>query len=351
MTTNNQNLDVNMNKLALSLSNKFLGLVLLPTEKCNFRCTYCYEDYKINKMSDATVKAVKDFLQKRISDSELQYLHIGWFGGEPLIEHGIIFDILSYAKEQCDENDVTLISDMTTNGYLLTRTIFDKLVSLNLKHFQVSLDGPKELHDLSRIRADNQGTFDVIWKNLLDMRENKEDFVVILRVHITHENEDHIEKLINQIGDNFSGDTRFKVFLRGISNLGGSKADAIKVVDRDKQHGIISEMLDLLKKRNLTPYILEDKDKGSYICYASCPNQMVIRADGSIAKCTVAFDKEINRIGEVNPDGTLDIDQEKFNFWVRGLKTIDKKSLKCPYFSSKKCSEIKCQTGQKKDRA
>ncbi|HCU00397.1 TPA: hypothetical protein DIC20_01685 [Candidatus Dependentiae bacterium] len=346
----NQNYDVNMNKLALSLSNKFLGLVLLPTEKCNFRCTYCYEDYKIGRMVDSTTEAIKNFLQKRTSDPELEYLHIGWFGGEPLIEHDIVFDILSYAKQKCDENNVTLISDMTTNGYLLTKPIFDKLISLNLKHFQVSLDGPKELHDLSRIRADKKGTFDVIWKNLLDMRENKEKFVVILRVHITPENKDHIKKLINQIGDNFPDDPRFKVFIRGISNLGGSKSDSIKIVDKNKQQEIILEMLELLSERHLTPYVLEDKEQGSYICYASSPNQFIIRADGSIAKCTVAFDKEINRVGQVNADGTLDVDQEKFNFWVRGLKTIDKKSLRCPFFSSKLCSDIKCQTAGEEDK-
>lgn len=28
-----------------SLRNDVLHLILLPTEQCNFRCTYCYEDF------------------------------------------------------------------------------------------------------------------------------------------------------------------------------------------------------------------------------------------------------------------------------------------------------------------
>jgi len=33
--------------LERSLSPRHQELILLPTEKCNFRCTYCYEDFVI----------------------------------------------------------------------------------------------------------------------------------------------------------------------------------------------------------------------------------------------------------------------------------------------------------------
>lgn len=32
-------------KMLRALDNRILKLTVLPTEKCNFRCTYCYEDF------------------------------------------------------------------------------------------------------------------------------------------------------------------------------------------------------------------------------------------------------------------------------------------------------------------
>ena len=50
------------------LTNKILHLILLPTEKCNFRCKYCYEDFSIGRMNVDTISGVKALLEKRCSD-------------------------------------------------------------------------------------------------------------------------------------------------------------------------------------------------------------------------------------------------------------------------------------------
>lgn len=67
-----------------------------------------------------------------------------------------------------------------------------------------------------------------------------------------------------------------------------------------------------------------------YICYAAKPNSLLIRADGRIGKCTVALTDERNTIGQVNPDGTLTIDNDRLRPWVRGLATLDARALECP---------------------
>ena len=40
-------------QLAAAISPRVQELILLPTEKCNFRCTYCYEDFKISGVPNA----------------------------------------------------------------------------------------------------------------------------------------------------------------------------------------------------------------------------------------------------------------------------------------------------------
>jgi sulfatase maturation enzyme AslB (radical SAM superfamily) len=61
----------------------FLNLIILPTEACNFRCTYCYETFEHKKMKKEVVNGIKALIGRR--GPELNKLEIAWFGGEPLL--------------------------------------------------------------------------------------------------------------------------------------------------------------------------------------------------------------------------------------------------------------------------
>jgi uncharacterized protein len=67
-----------------------------------------------------------------------------------------------------------------------------------------------------------------------------------------------------------------------------------------------------------------------YICYAAKPNSLLIRSNGRIGKCTVAFDDQRNDIGQINPDGTITVDNEKLQPWIRGLGTLELLDVGCP---------------------
>jgi uncharacterized protein len=62
---------------AVGLSSGTLGLNILPTEKCNFRCVYCYENFPNIRMLPSVAQSVKKLLHKRSGD--LTNLSIGWF--------------------------------------------------------------------------------------------------------------------------------------------------------------------------------------------------------------------------------------------------------------------------------
>ena len=63
-------------------SDKKMSLVIMPTEKCNFKCKYCYETFRKGKMSPAVQDAIINYVKKNIRNhTELAVI---WFGGEPL---------------------------------------------------------------------------------------------------------------------------------------------------------------------------------------------------------------------------------------------------------------------------
>jgi uncharacterized protein len=63
-------------------------LIFLVTEQCNFRCTYCYENFEKGKMSDDVIEGVIKYVEKR--GPQLKNLNVHWFGGEPLLALDVI---------------------------------------------------------------------------------------------------------------------------------------------------------------------------------------------------------------------------------------------------------------------
>src|SRR4051812_32168631 len=95
-----------------------LNLILLPTEACNFRCTYCYEDFELGQMTSRVVNGIIALIDSRASS--LDNLEISWFGGEPLLALSVIRRIMNHARNVAGFHPgLTISSNITTNGYLL----------------------------------------------------------------------------------------------------------------------------------------------------------------------------------------------------------------------------------------
>lgn len=334
-----------------SFTNKKLQLILLPTEKCNFRCTYCYEDFELGKMSDKTISGIKNLIKSRVD--ELKILSLSWFGGEPLLAQGIILDISRYAYNLCKSRDVLFEGGFTTNGYLLNLELFRKLIELNQNSFQISLDGWMEMHDETRVRADGEGTFDIIWNNLKSFKELDGRYEVTLRVHLNDRNFESLRHLCKEIRKEFGNDERFKVHFHDVRDLGGEGGKTVKNVNPEDYNLQVKELHKILhsdktkiattlapaggSESNMIELETEStasdakKDAIQYICYASKPNSLLIRSNGRVGKCTVALDDDRNDIGKINEDGTLEIFQERFANWVRGFNSMDQKTLGCPW--------------------
>jgi uncharacterized protein len=306
---------------AISFNSRRLELILLPTEKCNFRCRYCYEDFKIGKMSPRVVNAVKSLLENRIST--LNRLDMSWFGGEPLVATEIVRDIQSRAFELCDQYSVPLNGSMATNGYLLHEDLFRSLHAIGMRHYQITLDGKPEQHNKTRRLASGSGTFERIWSNLLAAAETDLTFHILLRIHITALNLDAVEEFVEDCATTFGSDPRFSFFFKCIENLGGS--GEVRSVMPDKETG--AAVYNRLREKYSAK---SQQDDRLSVCYAAQPNSFVVRADGRLAKCTVAFDAESNHVGDLGANGEMSLDIEKLNLWFQGFATLDVAALTCP---------------------
>ena len=301
-------------------------MVILPTEGCNFRCVYCYEDFAISRMPADVVGGIKRFLSSRFS--ELTRLDISWFGGEPLLAPDIVLDVLGHIATLRKAYPKTKFSsDITTNAYRLDPSLLDKLVHLGVRSLQITLDGTKRLHDSKRIRADGSGTFGVIWTNLLSMKASKTPFEAILRLHVDQTNREDMIRLLDQCAEEFSEDSRFSFFIRPLSRLGGPHDASLKILGKQEAIDVIAGLKDHAKTLGLQVWLKGEQES---MCYAARANSLVIRADGQINKCTVAMRDPRNVVGRLRNDGTVSLDKNAMLPWLRGLWSGRPEELKCP---------------------
>jgi uncharacterized protein len=300
-----------------------LHLIVMPTEKCNFRCVYCYEDFSIGRMERPVIEGIKALVRRRAPT--LSSIEINWFGGEPTAAGDIVLEVMRDAQQTTRAHGVALRGGMTTNGFLLTADRYQEFHRGGIKDYQITLDGPQAFHDTTRLQANRKGSFSEIWSNLLAIKDVAADGEILLRIHLTKKNVDAIPDFVAQIERTFGGDSRFRFSLQPIEELGGAN---------DISDLVIPPSVRSWGHRAGTPPPstsgIERDHPDDYVCYAAKANSFVIRADGRIGKCTVALKSDHNCIGRIREDGSLDIDSKKLAPWLTGWKTQQRGALSCP---------------------
>ncbi len=309
------------------LTNSRLHLTVMPTESCNFRCIYCYESVRRGRMRPEVLQGLKRLLRRRAAG--LQLLELSWFGGEPLLAPDIVLDVMEHLRGlRASHPSLVVDSDITTNAWFLTPALAARLLGLGVSTYQVSLDGPPAWHDRKRVLPGGRGTFDRIWGNLCRMRERDDPFRVVLRVHLDRENVHAMPVLLDMIAAEFADDARFELFARPISRLGGPRDGSLPTFESaEEERAAVERVRALAVARGIR---LRARAPGPSICYAARGNSFLVRADGSLNKCTIALEHPGNQVGWLRPDGTVEIDAARVEPWVRGLFSGDEDELRCP---------------------
>jgi len=148
-------------------------VTLVITEKCNMRCTYCYE---VNKNSqnvmprEVAYRAIDFFLGQPCRRSALV---LEFIGGEPTLEMDLINDITRYFNKAVSHlknhpwrtAHVFLIG---TNGTTYRSKEVQNYLWENRYHANVliTIDGTKRKHDMHRVFKNGEGSYDIVAENV-----------------------------------------------------------------------------------------------------------------------------------------------------------------------------------------
>lgn len=150
---------------ALKGQQRTLGLTLMPTLDCNFRCRYCFSYTRPERMGDEIQEALLRFVEHKLEEAER--LSVTWYGGEPTLCLDLVEALTGRLRDLCEQHGTEFLpADIVTNGYLLNAQVAERLCALGIHEAQITLDGDRATHDQRRPLRGGGGTFDRILDNL-----------------------------------------------------------------------------------------------------------------------------------------------------------------------------------------
>lgn len=301
------------------VKNNVLSLMLITTRQCNLHCVYCYEKHENLIMHENVYKSIALYIEGSLKEHKYSGINITLFGGEPFIEYNNIIKFLEDVKKICNKYNVPYGAGATSNGALITPGRFDKLYSLGVTYYQVTIDGLEDTHDLYRKSADGKGSFKKIIENLKYMDSTDYDFEVTIRTNFNKEISAKAKEFYQFIAKNFG--SRFHVYYEGIKKLGGINDESLNVLDKNEVSKSSVDIAAYIKELGIKNDVIDEMTMPfSRVCYATKHNDYLIDYDGSVLKCTLSLDDDLNKIGKIYEDGTMEINDYKHAKWV-GKKT------------------------------
>lgn len=327
-----------------------MHLVIMPTEACNYRCTYCYQTFPRGAMARQTIEGLKTYMSQTIH--RIDHLAVSWFGGEPLLAFDIIMELSDHFLACCALNGVGYSADMSTNGYFLSRERFVALLDRNINRFMVTLDGVDAVHDRRRKLRAGEGSYEMIIGNLKELLSVDTPFTIDIRVNFDEDNAAEVPDLLKELSELFGGDRRFQLLIRPVGRWGGPQDDLIPVCDRTAADTHLWKLTEhgLEQGLALSETIADGLMPSGSVCYAAKPNSLVIGANGQLYKCSIALDDEINQVGQLHEDGSIDIDMDKVSLWTGSGEEKDSVCRSCyyrPVCQGNHCPLYRMRTGKR----
>jgi uncharacterized protein len=157
-----------------------LTFILKAASRCNLNCTYCYVynagdtswRHRPPFMSDDVFHATVKRIRRYCLHSGQKHVQINFHGGEPCLAGPDRFanwcDLLREGLEDIAEVEITI----QTNGTLIDHR-WTAVFKTHSVRVGVSIDGPRKIHDTSRVDHQGRGSYDRVVRGLKQLQESR----------------------------------------------------------------------------------------------------------------------------------------------------------------------------------
>jgi uncharacterized protein len=153
---------------------------------CNLACSYCFFlDKELLypgsrfRMSD---EVLENYIRQLIAAHRSPQVTVGWQGGEPTLMGIDFYRRAIELQEKYRKPGMTFENTMQTNGTLLDDE-WCRFFKENNFLIGISIDGPRELHDIYRVDKKGEGSFDRVMKGLSLLQKHGVEYNVLTTVN------------------------------------------------------------------------------------------------------------------------------------------------------------------------
>jgi len=176
---------------------KDLCVFITPTTACNLVCPYCVQSNFLNmetavRMSGSTLAQVGSWLASKSNSWGTQHISVILYGGEPLLERDIVFGI----ADELAKLPVKVSYNCITNGTMLKDYDFSRLP---FSMVQVTLDGPRDIHNRRRCGPHDDDTFSAIVEGASEYLNASPKNRLTIRINVDKENRTQLLDLVSYL--------------------------------------------------------------------------------------------------------------------------------------------------------
>lgn len=177
----------------ISNKNRINNVTLMISDTCFFRCIMC-NFWKNTKKDNILPVSIYDKFFKELKNIKSKDLVVSFLGGEPLAVPKL-FELIKLAKLS------NLVTNVHTNGWLLTNNVIKQLYESGLDKISISLDGSTaKIHDSIRgMKGSYKRIIDGIKNMYQYYKKNGKNLKIIISTVILSRNIDDILNLVDLV--------------------------------------------------------------------------------------------------------------------------------------------------------
>lgn len=277
------------------------GFTIITTYACNLKCPYCYQgsgESLNTSMDENLMKRTETFIKSFTERNNSKAVSLFLYGGEPLLNWKVCRDLSEGIDEWCKETGRKLTMGMVTNGTLLNEERIEELKKHNLGYVQVTIEGPKWLHDRKRIFKDGSPTYDIIINNIRKLKEKNIHFAI--RISVDKESFPHMEETVNEMRSlGFENNFYF-----GFINNRTQHCRDWSCLTLDELWRELPKLASMAMEKGVKYYNIRPKHQ-PHPCGSTSYSSFVIDPFGDLYKCWEFAGQKEHRVGYLDEEGNL----------------------------------------------
>lgn len=306
-----------------------IALTITTTMDCNLGCYYCYEDRTGDQLSvQDDVEPLLALARDRLTRANKRFLHVDWYGGEPMLNVAFIEAVSPRLQALCEELGAEYQASIISNGTRWPADVGDFLARHRVAEVQVTFDGLQDNHEKRRHyrRSHRRPEDDSSFTTLVSLVDELVKYVQVdLRFNIDRGNAADFIELVG--------------FARGRGWFDGPHPVEVHPARLSKY----SERSEFMRKRELSPAEFADVREAiqavapealvqnSYapdgfpvprttVCAALATDSVVVGADRQLYRCGLQVGETSRSVGAVASGRRLAVLREgpdDSEFWQR----------------------------------